>query len=91
MFWNEPVNKNGIVTKYLIKVYMAKTGKVAKRQEIPADALNDDQKRQAMITKLMPFTNYTFAIQAFTKVAGKWAKFTATTKEEGNRELHVLR
>ena len=84
MSWNEPVNKNDIVVKYLIKVYMIKTGKVAR-------PLNDDQKRQAMITKLTPFTNYTFTIQAFTIKAGEWANFTARTKEEGNRQLHVLR
>ncbi|XP_015763107.1 PREDICTED: Down syndrome cell adhesion molecule-like protein 1 isoform X6 [Acropora digitifera] len=80
--WNEPVNKNGIVVKYLIKVYMIKTGKVARPQEILVDALNDDQKHQAMITKLTPFTNYTFKIQAFTIKAGEWANFTARTKEE---------
>ena len=91
MSWNEPVNKNGIVIKYQIKVYMSKTGKVARRQEIPVDALNDDQKRQAMITKLTPFTNYTFTIRAFTIKAGEWANFTARTKEEGNSQLHVLR
>ena len=89
MSWNEPVNKNGIVIKYEIKVYMTKTGKVARHQEIPVDALN--QKRQEMITKLTPFTNYTFTIRAFTIKAGEWANFTARTKEEGNRQLHVLR
>ena len=85
MSWNEPVNKNGIVRKYTIEVYVTKTGEVARRLEI------DAQKRQAMITKLTPFTNYTFTIRAFTIEAGEWANFTARTKEEGNRRMHLVR
>ena len=85
MSWNEPVNKNGIVRKYTIEVYVTKTGEVARRLEI------DAQKRQAMITKLTPFTYYTFTIRAFTIEAGEWANFTARTKEEGNRRMHLVR
>ncbi|XP_044176026.1 receptor-type tyrosine-protein phosphatase S-like [Acropora millepora] len=76
--WNEPVNKNGIVRKYIIEVYLTKTGEVARRLEI-----NATKKREAMITELTPFTNYTFTIRAFTIKAGEWANFTARTKEEG--------
>ena len=86
MSWNEPVNKNGIVRKYVVLVYMTKTGEVARRLEI-----NATKKRQAMITELTPFTNYTFTIRAFTIEAGEWANFTRRTKEEGNRRMHVVR
>ena len=86
MSWNLPVNKNGIVTKYIIEVYMTKTGVLARRLEI-----NATEKRQAMITELTPFTNYTFTIRAFTIKAGEWANFTARTKEEGNRRMHLVR
>ncbi|XP_015770534.1 PREDICTED: phosphatidylinositol phosphatase PTPRQ-like isoform X2 [Acropora digitifera] len=79
--WNEPVNKNGIVRKYVIKVYMTKTGEVARSLQI-----NATEKREAMITELMPFTNYTFTIRAFTVKAGEWANFTARTKEEAPGE-----
>ena len=85
MSWNEPVNKNGIVRKYIIEVYVTKTGEVARRLEIGAE------KRQAMITKLTPFTYYKFTIRAFTIQAGEWANFTARTKEEGNRRMHLVR
>ena len=85
MSWNEPDNKNGIVRKYIIGVYVTDTGEEARRLEIGA------QKRQAMITKLTPFTNYTFTIRAFTIEAGEWANFTARTKEEGNRRMHLIR
>ena len=84
--WNEPGNKNGIVTKYIIEVYLTKTGELARRLEI-----NATKKHQAMITQLTPFTNYTFTIRAFTIKAGEWAHFTARTKEEGNRWMHVVR
>ena len=84
--WNEPVNKNGIVRKYIIEVYLTKTGEVARRLEI-----NATKKREAMITELTPFTNYTFTIRAFTIKAGEWANFTARTKEEGNRRMHLVR
>ena len=89
MSWNEPVNKNGIVRKYIIEVHVTKIGEVARRLEI--DAQIYDQKREAMITELTPFTNYTFTIRAFTIKAGEWANFTARTKEEGNRRMHVVR
>ena len=85
MSWNEPVNKNGIVRKYIIEVYVTKTGEVARRLEI-----NATKKRQAMITELTPFTNYTFTIRAFTIKAGEWANFTARTKEEGNRWMNLV-
>ena len=84
--WNEPVNKNGIVRKYIIEVYMTKTGEVARSLQI-----NATKKREAMITELTPFTNYTFTIRAFTIKAGEWANFTARTKEEGNRRMHLVR
>ena len=85
MSWSEPDNKNGIVTKYVIGVYVTETGEEARRLEIGA------QKRQAMITKLTPFTYYTFTIRAFTIKAGEWANFTTRTKDEGNRWMHLVR
>ena len=64
---------------------MTKTGEVARRLELDAT-----KKRQAMITELTPFTNYTFTIRAFTIKAGEWANFTAITKEEGNRWMNLV-
>ena len=86
MSWSEPVYKNGIVRKYVIEVYVTKTGVVARRLEI-----NATNRLQAMITELEPFTNYTFTIRAFTIEAGEWANFTARTKQEGNRRMHLFR
>ena len=78
--WSDPVNTNGIIRFYHIRTYDTITGrevdnKVFKKQ-------NDPQTQ--VISKLKPFTNYTFVIQADTIEPGEMAKVTATTKEGGN-------
>ncbi|XP_068720409.1 receptor-type tyrosine-protein phosphatase delta-like [Montipora capricornis] len=79
VLWNEPLNKNGVIRKYHIKIYNTKTGEEAGSIEIDAQEYSNGFKKE--VTKLTPYTNYTFAVQAVTTEPGEMANFTARTKE----------
>ena len=66
-----------------MKIYNTKTGEEAGSIEIDAQEYSNG----FIVTKLTPYTNYTFAVQAVTTEPGEMANFTARTKEEGERNF----
>ena len=81
--WKDPLNSNGIVRFYYIRIYDTKTGQQVKNL-INKTAVKQDRPQWQLISNLKPFTNYTFTIQAVTIKPGEMANFTARTDEGGN-------
>ena len=79
--WKDPVNSNGIVRFYYIRIYDTKTGKQVKI--VNKTAVKQDHTQWQLISNLKPFTNYTFTIQAVTIKPGEMANLTARTDEGG--------
>ena len=80
--WRDPVNSNGIVRFYYIRIYDTKTGQQVKNL-VNKTAVKQDRPQWQLISNLKPFTNYTFTIQAVTIKPGEMATFTARTNEGG--------
>ena len=80
--WKDPVNSNGIVRFYYIRIYDTKTGQQGKNR-VNQTAAKQDHPQERLIYNLKPFTNYTFTIQAVTIKPGEMANFTARTHEGG--------
>ncbi len=76
--WKDPLNSNGIVRFYYIRIYDTKTGRQVQNL-VNKTAISLWQ----LISNLKPFTNYTFTIQAVTIKPGEMANFTARTDEGG--------
>ena len=79
--WSDPYYANGIIRFYHIRTYNTKTGREF-GNEVFIKKQKDPQTQ--MISKLKPFTNYTFAIQADTIEPGEMANVTERTWEGGN-------
>ena len=82
--WEEPVNANGIIRSYYIRVYDTKSGQEAYNKTVPDEGNNEQSLR---VSDLKPYTNFTFTIQAKTIETGEMAYFTAETLEGGKFEL----
>ena len=82
--WEEPVNANGIIRSYYIRVYETKSGQEAYNKTVPKDGNNEQSLR---VSDLKPYTNFNFTIQAKTIELGEMAYFTAKTLEGGKFEL----
>ena len=80
--WKDPLNPNGIVRFYYIRIYDTKTGQQAKNL-VNKTAVKQDRPQWHLISNLKPFTNYTFTIQAVTIKPGKMANVTAMTEQGG--------
>ena len=80
--WEEPVNANGIIRSYYIRVYDTKSGQEAFNKTVPKEGNNEQR-----LSNLKPYTNFTFTIQAKTIELGEMAYFTAKTLEGGKFEL----
>ena len=80
--WRGPVNSNGIVRFYYIRIYDTKTGQQVKNL-VNQTAVEQDRPQWKLIYNLKPFTNYTFTIQAVTIKPGEMANLTARTHEGG--------
>ena len=80
--WEEPVNANGIIRSYYIRVYETKSGQEAYNKTVPKEGNNEQR-----LSNLKPYTNFTFTIQAKTIELGERANFTAKTLEGGKFEL----
>ena len=80
--WKDPVNSNGIVRFYYIRIYDTKTGQQVKNL-VNKTAVKQDRPQWHLISNLKPFTNYTFTIQAVTIKPGKMANVTAMTEQGG--------
>ena len=82
--WEEPVNANGIIRSYYIRVYDTKSGREAYNKTVPKEGNNEQSLR---VSDLKPYTNFNFTIQAKTIELGEMAYFTAKTLEGGKFEL----
>ena len=82
--WEEPVNANGIIRSYYIRVYDTKSGQEAYNKTVPKEGNNEQSLR---VSDLKPYTNFNFTIQAKTVELGEMAYFTAKTLEGGKFEL----
>ena len=82
--WEEPVNANGIIRSYYIRVYETKSGQEAYNKTVPKEGNNEQSLR---VSDLKPYTNFNFTIQAKTIELGEMAYFTAKTLEGGKFEL----
>ena len=80
--WEEPVNANGIIRSYYIRVYDTESGQEAYNKTVPKEGNNEQR-----LSNLKPYTNFTFTIQAKTIELGERANFTAKTLEGGKFEL----
>lgn len=80
--WEEPVNANGIIRSYYIRVYDTKCGREAYNKTVPKEDNNEQR-----LSNLKPYTNFTFTIQAKTIELGEMAYFTAKTLEGRKFEL----
>ena len=80
--WRDPVNSNGIVRFYYIRIYDTKTGQQVKNL-VNKTAVKEYYPQWHVIYNLKPFTNYTFTIQAVTIKPGEMANVTARTEEGG--------
>ena len=80
--WKDPVNSNGIVRFYYIKIYNTKTGQQDRDLQV-GSAGQQHHLQAVLISHLKPYTNYTFMIQAVTIKPGEMANFTARTDEGG--------
>ena len=76
--WEEPVNANGIIKSYYIRVYDTKSGQEVYNKTVPKEGNNEQR-----LSNLKPYTNFTFTIQAKTIELGEMAYFTAKTLEGG--------
>ena len=81
--WKEPLNSNGIVRFYYIRIYDTKTGQQVKSL-VNKTAVKQDRPQWQRISSLKPFTSYTFTIQAVTIKPGEMSNFTTRTDEGGN-------
>ena len=82
--WEVPVNANGIIRSYHIRVYDTKSGQEAYNKTVPKEGNNEQSLR---VSDLKPYTNFNFTIQAKTIELGEMAYFTAKTLEGGKFEL----
>ena len=82
--WEEPVNANGIIKSYFIRVYETKSGQEVYNKTVPKEGNNEQSLR---VSDLKPYTNFNFTIQAKTIELGEMAYFTAKTLEGGKFEL----
>ena len=82
--WKDPVNTNGIVRFYYIRIFDTKSGQqvnnLVNKTAIKHDPMGTQRQ---LISNLKPFTNYTFTIQAVTIKPGETANLTARTDEGG--------
>ncbi|KAM7435431.1 hypothetical protein ABFA07_014659 [Porites harrisoni] len=76
--WEEPVNANGVIRSYYIRVYDTKSGQEAYNKTVPKEGNNEQSLR---VSDLKPYTNFNFTIQAKTIELGEMAYFTAKTLE----------
>ena len=82
LYWKDPVNSNGTVRFYHIRVYDTKTGQQVKNL-MSKTTVKQDRPQRKLISSLKPFTNYTFTIRAVTIKPGEMANFTARTDQGG--------
>ena len=80
--WKDPVNSNGIVRFYYIRIFDTKTGQQV-QDLVNKTAMKRYPTKWQLISNLKPFTNYTFTIQAVTIKPGEMANLTARTDEGG--------
>ena len=82
--WKDPINSNGILRFYYIRIFDTKTGQQVKNL-VNKTAMKEDSTgtQYQLIANLKAFTNYTFTIQAVTIKPGEMANFTARTDEGG--------
>ena len=80
--WEEPVNANGIIRSYYIRVYDTKSGQETYNKTVPKEGNNEQR-----LPNLKPYTNFNFTIQAKTIELGEMAYFTAKTLAGGKFEL----
>ena len=89
--WEEPVNANGIIRSYHIRVYDTKSGREAFNKIVTKEGSNG---KSLLVSNLKPYTNFTFTIQAKTIEPGEMVYFTAKTLEGGTsvfvRQLMLL-
>ncbi|KAL9973643.1 hypothetical protein ACROYT_G020124 [Oculina patagonica] len=78
--WKDPLNSNGIVRFYYIRIYDTKTGQQV-QNIVNKTAIKSDRPQWQLISNLKPFTNYTFTVQAVTIKPGEMANVTARTDE----------
>ena len=78
--WEEPVNANGIIRSYYIRVYDTKSGQEAFDKVVTKEGNNG---QSLLVSNLKPYTNFTFTIQAKTIEPGEMVYFTAKTLEGG--------
>ncbi|KAL9973661.1 hypothetical protein ACROYT_G020143 [Oculina patagonica] len=78
--WKDPLNSNGIVRFYYIRIYDTKTGRQVQNL-VNKTAIKSNRPQWQLISNLKPFTNYTFTVQAVTIKPGEMANFTARTDE----------
>lgn len=84
--WEEPVNANGIIRSYHLRAYETKTwGEVYNRNVTKGPKKEESLK----VSKLRPYTNFNFTIQARTIELGEMAYFTAKTQEGGKFKLYL--
>ena len=78
--WKEPVNANGIIRSYYIRVYDTKSGQEAFDKIVTKEGNNG---QSLLVSNLKPYTNFIFTIQAKTIEPGEMVYFTAKTLEGG--------
>ena len=78
--WEEPVNANGIIRSYHIRVYDTKSGREAFGKIVTKEGNNG---QSLLVSNLKPYTNFNFTIQAKTIEPGEMVYFTAKTLEGG--------
>ena len=82
--WEQPVNANGIIRSYHIRVYDTKSGREAFDKIVTKEGNNG---QSLLVSDLKPYTNFTFTIQAKTIEPGEMAYCTAKTSEGGTSVL----
>lgn len=82
--WEEPINANGIIRTYHIRVYETKTGREVYNRTVKGLS---GKGQRINVSNLKPYTDCTFTIQAKTIELGEMANFTAKTLEGGKSEL----
>ena len=84
--WEEPINANGIIRTYHIRVYETKTGREVYNRTVKGLS---GKGQRINVSNLKPYTDCTFTIQAKTIELGEMANFTAKTLEGGKSELFL--
>ena len=84
--WEEPLNANGIIRSYHIRVYDTNSGREAYNKTVTKEGNN---RQSLQVSNLKPYTNFTFTIQAKTIELGEMAYFTAKTSGGGKFELFL--